>query len=78
MSYRELIAEEQGVDLSDQTLPTKEDYEKDLYECMACNTISPLIDFEDTEWDGDVFGICPKCGKYAMIVAGDEEDILVI
>lgn len=37
------------------------------YFCTKCEEISELDDFEDTENDGDTWGICPKCKTYSMI-----------
>lgn len=77
--YRELIAEEQGVDLSDQTLPTKEDYMSDKYQCLHCDAIAPLSEYKDTECDGDITGICPHCHSNAILleVRDEEEDLIV-
>ena len=65
---RELIAEEQGVDLSDQTLPTKADYMSDIYECLACHHQALLDQFKDLDCDGDILGTCPKCGQHGLIL----------
>ena len=43
---------------------TAEDF---TYECLLCSEHSPLSEFKDTEFDGDLFGVCPCCGQYAMI-----------
>jgi len=43
------------------------------YECMKCGNISDLDTYEDTECDGDVWGICPKCETFTMILEVDED-----
>jgi exonuclease SbcC len=46
------------------------DYTK--YKCFHCNFISALENFQDTEYDGDVLGTCPKCGKNGVIVGVED------
>ncbi len=46
------------------------------YECMNCNSIHNLDEYEDTECDGDVFGKCPTCNKTSVLIEVDEEVLL--
>lgn len=39
----------------------------DSYECFKCSYKGRLDTFDDTEYDGDVWGQCPKCGKNTLI-----------
>lgn len=43
------------------------------YECMKCGNISDLDTYKDTECDGDVWGVCPKCETFTMILEVDED-----
>ena len=67
----EMLAEECGLDYDEVTAVTADDNtlsaEDFLYECAQCEAHLPLSAFTDTEWDGDIWGICPKCGKHTMI-----------
>lgn len=40
----------------------------DKYECCKCDYIGDLNSFEDTECDGDIIGICPKCKVSTIIL----------
>jgi len=40
----------------------------DLYECGNCDYTGELSTFGDTEYDGDVIGTCPRCGKNCVII----------
>jgi len=70
---KEFLAEECGLDpdeaMADQGLVdlAQEDFDP-LYECYVCYEQSLLSEFEDTENDGDVCGVCPKCGQHTMIL----------
>ena len=46
------------------------------YECMNCHSIHNLDEYEDTECDGDVFGVCPTCNKTSVLIEVDEEVLL--
>ena len=46
------------------------------YECMKCNSIHNLDEYENTECDGDVFGKCPTCNKTSVLIEVDEEVLL--
>jgi len=39
----------------------------DSYECVKCSYKGKLETFDDTEYDGDVWGTCPKCKQNVMI-----------
>ena len=46
------------------------------YECLNCHSIRNLDEYENTEYDGDVFGKCPICNKTSVLIEVDEEVLL--
>jgi len=48
-----------------------------LYECCNCSYEGSLDKFEDTEYDGDVWGMCPECHSNAMLLPSQDTKTIV-
>lgn len=46
--------------------------EGEFYQCQACDYIGENTEFEDTEHDGDIHGVCPKCEQLRILYPCDK------
>ena len=70
MNYlNESLAHESGLELdglyADNNNLTKSDFQ---FQCAYCDYIGTGEDFKDTEYDGDIIGLCPNCKEHRILI----------